>query len=111
MLILKRLDTTFSNFLDLNIELVYFKPNGHKDILKTTLEVSKERHLYEFGSRNSVALRINFTGFNYSTFHDLEYNREDRDGKMVFIDHRGIESYVLTKKITSNKHKTIYLYL
>jgi hypothetical protein len=30
---------------------------------------------------------------------------------MLFIDHRGLESYVLTKAITKNKQKTIYLYL
>jgi len=35
-------------------------------------------------------MRIKFTGFNYSAFHDVAYNHENSEGKMAFIDHRGL---------------------
>ena len=58
-----------------------------------------------------VSLRIKFTGFNYSAFHDLTFELEDSEGKMMFIDHRGFESYVQTRAIIKDKQKKVYLYL
>lgn len=97
--------------LNLKLEAVYTKSNHEKEVLEEELEVSKEKNLYEFGSKSKVTMRVKFTGFNYSAFHDVAYNQQNSEGKMTFIDHRGLETYVLTKTITKNKRKIIYLYL
>jgi hypothetical protein len=48
----------------------------------------------------------------FHNFH-LSFEREGKDtedNKVIFIDHRGQEGYIMSKVLTKNKKKIVYLY-
>lgn len=94
--------------LPVKLEIAVTSLSADKYIVEERMEVGREKAFYEFGSKDEVALRIQFRGFNYSAF--LNVSGAAVEERLVFVDHRGLETAVRSRVVKSRKRRRIYVF-